>query len=155
MKTKEASRQLRRIARASASDIKKNVDFLTGGTWVGAYEDSLYNVPSKGGLVDYNIPAGDIVIKFSPRTDGDSTFTADRVITYEGENYPETFIGSVTPGGRVVMNSLSDTDILIGEINARAGTLSLLFVDDGNSEDSLASQTAVGTYVFANVSQIV
>jgi hypothetical protein len=151
MKTKTVSRRLRRSARAATSDIKKNLDILTGSSWVGVYEDSLYEVPGEG-PVDYRIPAEDILITFSPRGKGDSTFVADRVIVYEGQSYMETFYGSVTPEGRVVMNSVSDTDILIGEINPKAGTLSFLFFDNGDFGSSLGSQTAVGTYVFGSLS---
>lgn len=153
MKTRRLSRQQKRMAQRTANNIKKYVDILTGGTWVGAYEDSLYDAPSLGGLWDYRMPPQDISIQFKARKKGDSTFTADRIIVYEGKSYPEQFIGSVSPEGRVVMNSLTDSDILIGEINATAGTLSLLFFDDGNSGSSLGSQTAVGTYVFSDISR--
>ncbi len=50
MKEKTASRRLRRMARAAASDIKKNIDFLTGSSWVGVYEDSLMKFRVKGRL---------------------------------------------------------------------------------------------------------
>ncbi len=50
------------------------------------------------------------------------------------------------------MNSLTDTDIVIGEINRKAGTLSFLFFDNGDFDSSLGSQTAVGTYVFGSLS---
>jgi len=97
------------------------------------------------------MPPEDISISFKSRGKGDSAFTADRVITYEGKDYPESFIGSVSPEGRIILNSLTDTDMLIGEINRKAGTLSLLFYDDGISDSSFGSQTAVGTVVFAKV----
>lgn len=151
MATKPISSRQQRIARAVSGEIKKNVDFLTGETWVGVYEDSLYDVPAKGGLWDYHMPAKDISISFKSRGKGDSAFTADRVITYEGKDYSERFIGSVSPEGRVILNSRTDTDLLIGEINRKAGTLSLLFYDDGLSDSSFGSQTAVGTVVFAKV----
>lgn len=151
MGTPAASRQVKRTARAAAQGIKQNIDLLTGGQWVGAYEDSLYNAPSKGGLFDYEMKPEDIVISFTRRKKGDATFTADRVITYGGERYPETFIGSVSPEGRIVLTSLTDTDILIGDINPSSATLTLLFVDNGTSESSLGSQTAVGMYVFTNI----
>ena len=151
MQEKKASRRLRRIARAAASDIKKNLDILTGSSWVGVYEDSLYETPGEG-PVDYRIPPEDILITFKSRGKGDSTFIADRLIVYEGQNYPETFYGSVSPEGRILMNSLTDTDIVIGEINRKAGTLSFLFFDNGDFDSSLGSQTAVGTYVFGSLS---
>lgn len=150
MGTKAASRQIKRTARAAVQGIKQNIDYLTGKQWVGAYEDSLYNAPSKGGLYDYKMKPEDIVISFAQRKRADSTFTADRVITYDGASYSETFIGSVTPEGRIVMTSLTDTDILIGDITPSSGMLTLLFVDNGASDSSFGSQTAVGTYVFTN-----
>ncbi len=151
MGTKSFSQGQKRIAKTVSNEIKKNVDILTGGTWVGVYEDSLYDAPAKGGLWDFRMPPEDISISFKPRGKGDSAFTADRVITYEGKDYPETFIGSVSPEGRVILNSRTDSDFLIGEINRKDQTLSLLFYDDGNSESSFGSQTAVGTVVFAKV----
>lgn len=152
MTAKTTSRRQKRIARTAAKGIKKYTDILTGSTWIGAYEDSVYDAPSKGGLWDYRMPPEDISITFTSRGKGDSTFTADRIIIYENTSYTEKFIGSVSPEGRVVMNSLTDTDFLIGEINAKAGTLSLLFMDDGSSDSSFGSQTAVGTYVFSTIS---
>lgn len=151
MATKSISPRQRRIARAISSEIKKNVDILTGGTWVGVYEDSLYDAPAKGGLWDFRMPPEGISISFKSRGKGDSSFTADRVITYEGKDYPESFIGSVSPEGRVILNSLTDTDLLIGEIDRKSRTLSLLFYDDGISDSSFGSQTAVGTVVFAKL----
>jgi hypothetical protein len=151
MAARSVSRRHKRIASSVSNNIKKNVDILTGGSWIGVYEDSLYDVPAKGGLWDYRMPPEDISISFKSRGKGDSAFTADRVIFYDGKDHPETFIGSVSPEGRVILNSMTDTDFLIGEINRKAGTLSLLFYDDGNSDSSFGSQTAVGTYVFAKV----
>lgn len=151
MAIKSFSRRQKCLARAVSNEIKKNVDILTGGTWVGLYEDSLYDAPTKGGLWDYQMTPGDITISFKPRAKGDASFTADRVINCDGKDYAETFIGSVTPEGRIILNSITDSDFLIGEINRKDRTLSLLFYDEGNSDSSFGSQTAVGTVVFAKV----
>lgn len=147
---KQIAARQKEVYKLASSSIKSYVDLLTGSTWKGAYEDSLYNTPD--GLKDYGIPASTISFNFAPRGKRDSVFTADRIIKYNGKDYPESFIGSVDPSGRVVMNSLTDTDILVGQINPKAGTMSLLFFDDGAAASSLASQTAVGTYVFVNTS---
>jgi hypothetical protein len=151
MATKSFSQRQKRIARSVSKEVKKNVDFLTGRTWVGVYEDSLYDAPTKGGLWDYEMPPEDISISFRPRANGDSTFTADRVITYDGKDYTETFIGSVSPEGRVILNSMNDSDMLIGEFNRKDKILSLLFYDEGDSDSSFGSQTAVGTVLFTKV----
>ncbi len=147
---KQIAARQKEVYTLASSSIKSYVDLLTGSTWKGAYEDSLYNTPD--GPKDYGIPADTISFNFARRGKLDSTFTADRIIKYNGKDYPESFIGSVAPNGRVVMNSLTDTDILIGRINAKSGTMSLLFFDDGAATSSLGSQTAVGTYVFINTS---
>ena len=97
--------------------------------------------------------AENISLKFTRRGENDASFVVDRVIKYDNKDYPEQFIGSVGPDGRVIMNSMTDSDILIGQIDARSGTLSLLFVDDGNSNSSLDSQTAVGSFVFSDISK--
>ena len=148
-----AARQ-QQIATLAKTKIQSYLDILTGGNWKGTYEDSVYDAPSHGGLWDYGMPAEDISIKFSRRGVNDATFVADRVIKYNNQDYPEQFVGSVSPDGRVVMNSLKDTDILMGQIDAKSGTLSLLFFDDGSSASSLGSQTAVGTTVFNDISRL-
>jgi hypothetical protein len=150
---KSISARQKTIKQLVAAKIRSNVDFLTGATWQGIYEDSLYDAPSKGGLWDYHMPAEDISFKFTRRGKSDATFIADRLIKYNDQDYPERFIGSVGPDGRVVMNSLTDTDVLMGQVDSISGTLSLLFVDDGNTDSSFGSQTAVGTFVFYDVSK--
>jgi hypothetical protein len=151
--TQKIAKRQKKINKLASAKISSYVDVLTGGTWQGSYEDSLYDTPSRGGLWDYRMPPEDISFKFTRRGKDDSTFIGDRVIKYNDQDYPETFIGSVAPDGRVIMNSMTDSDILIGNIDTKSGTLSLLFVDDGNSENSLGSQTAVGTFVFNDVSR--
>ena len=149
---KIAARQ-NKINKLASAKISSYVDILTGGTWQGSYEDSLYDAPSQGGLWDFRMPPEDISFKFTRRGKTDSTFIGDRIIKYNNQDYPETFIGSVGPDGKVIMNSMTDSDILMGQIDAKSGTLSLLFVDDGNSNSSLGSQTAVGTFIFNDVSK--
>ena len=144
----------KQISDRATQKIQGYVDTLTGGSWLGTYEDSLYDSPTYGGLWDYRMPPNDITINFTSRGKGDSTFVAERVIKYNNTDYPETFIGSVTPDGRVVMNSMTDTDILMGTIDSRSETLSLVFFDDGNDGTSLGSRTAVGTFVFNDVSKL-
>ena len=149
MATKNISQRQKQIARTVSSEVKKNVDILTGSAWVGIYEDSVYYAPVKGGIRDYHMNPGDISISFKSRGRGEATFIADRVITYDGKDYAESFIGSVSPEGRVILNSMTDTDLLVGEINRKMKTLSILFYDEGNDDSSLGSQMAVGSYVFA------
>ena len=126
MTPKQIAARQKEVYELASSSIKSYVDLLTGSTWKGAYVDSLYSTPD--GLLDYyGIPGSTISLNFAPRGKRDSLFTADRVIKYDGKVYPESFIGSVDPSGRVVMNSLTDTDVLVGQINRKSGTMSLLF----------------------------
>jgi hypothetical protein len=130
-------REIREIADQKIAGF---VDQLTGGVWKGTYEDSLYDDPETG-LRDYMIDADRISIKFTRTGRDDSTFVADRIINYDGQAYAEKWIGSVSPSGAIVMNSLSDTDILLGSLDRKSGTLSLLFFDDG-------------TYIFNDISKL-
>jgi hypothetical protein len=147
------SARQRQIRELADQNIKSHIDQLTGGVWKGTYEDSLYDDPELG-LHDYGMDAEKIDLEFTRRGKENSTFIVDRIINYDGKAYPERFIGSVAPSGKIVANSLADTDILLGKLHSKSGTLSLLFFDDGGASSSLDSQTAVGTFIFNDISKL-
>jgi hypothetical protein len=148
-KDRPLSPRQREVQKEARRKIEGYIDVLTGGDWRGAFEDSLYVRPDKG-IFDYSIPPGNISISFKRRDE--STLIADRIIRYEGKRYPERFIGSVLPDGRIGLTSTQDTDVLSGVINPRAGTISFLFYDVGEDLSSLGSQNAIGSMIFADVS---
>ena len=149
IKDRSLSSRQREVQKEARRKIDGYVDRLTGGVWRGAFEDSLYDHPDKG-IHDYSIPPGNISISFKRRDE--STLIADRIIRYEGKRYPERFMASVLPDGRIGLTSTQDTDVLSGVIDARAGTISFLFYDVGQDVSSLGSQNAIGSMIFADVS---
>lgn len=91
---------------------------------MGACKNSLCSTPD--GLKDCGILASAIRSNFAPRGNRDSVFTSDRIINYNGNNYPGRFVDSADPSDHVLINSLTDAGVLVGRIDASSGTISLL-----------------------------